>query len=171
LGSTSGGNSTADFQVYYRTFDDYVTQSVAVFEGEVLSEARGAVTGNGEYREQVRVLQIKIRHVLSGVRPNAEVLRFDDFGWRQVEGRPEELERPEGYLRVEPGDVGIFAVRTSDNRIFGFVNDQAVFLLHGNDVRDTDRRDPFVREGEGLSADELRAGIREAAPRLGRSPF
>ena len=170
LGSVSGGNSRADFQFFFRNFDDYVSQSSAVFEGEVISESRGAVNAKDEYREQVRVLQIRVRDALSGFQPSTAVVRVDDFGWRQVRGKAEEVDRPQGYLRLEVGDVGVFSVLTTDKRVYGFVNDQSVFLLNGDEVRDTDRQDPFVRDAERLSTNDLRDRIREAAVRNQRTP-
>ena len=126
LGSVGGGSSQ-DFSIYYRTFEDFVTQSSMVFEGEVVDEARGAATTRGELREQPGILQIEVREVLSGVRPDTDVLRVEDFGWWQAEGRPEQVHRPGGHLRVEVG------------------------------------------EAESLSAEELRARIRQTAARVGRT--
>lgn len=169
LDSLAGGSSVADFHFHYRTFDDFVSQSSVIFEGEVVSEERGAATTQNEVRDQTRVLQLRVKEVLSGFQPSNGAVRVDDFGWLQVRGQEERVDRPGGYLRVEVGDVGIFNVSTTDKKVYGFTNDQAVFLIHGDEVRDTDRPSPFVREAERLTADELRGRIRAVAATLGRS--
>lgn len=169
LSSVGAGSSVVDFQFHFRTFDDFVRHSSVIFEGEVVNERRGAATTQSEVRDQPRVLQLRVWRVLSGFQPSEGVLRVDDFGWLQVRGQAERVDRPGGYLRVEVGDVGIFNVSTTDKKVYGFTNDQAVFLIHGNDVRDTDRPSPFVREAERLTAGELREKIRTVAVSLGRS--
>ncbi len=169
LDNLAGGSSVADFQFHFRTFDDFVRNSSVIFEGEVVSEERGPASTQNEVQDQTRDLRLKEKEVLSGFQPSDGVVRVDDFGWLQVRGQAERVHRPGGYLRVEVGDVGIFNVSTTDKKVYGFTNDQAVFLVHGDEVRDTDRPSPFVREAEALSAAELREKIRAVAARLGRS--
>lgn len=148
---------------HFEDLASMVATSAAVVRGSVVGSSRGKVIDEKEVAYTRKLLDIQVEETLAG-KPIGPHIQVEVSGWRQVDGAAETELRLADEPSVDVGDQGIFFLYDfeHDGR-YGMVNTQGVYLVaDGQQVRDSHRADPLVRELEALTMAGLIQRVQQA---------
>lgn len=156
-------NSYATWKFHFDTSAEMLATADLVVEGKVTGVGRGRILpGNSEVRQQLKEFRITATRVWKGaVAPGPFVV--EDAGWA-ISTAPGEGEMElviADMIQPAPGDHGVFFLsrNRSDGRL-SFINNQGLYLVSGDQVRDTSRSNPLVDSLERLSESGLHQQLR-----------
>jgi hypothetical protein len=148
---------------YVEVFDEpmeFVLDADSVIIGRVVSEERGAASGEADARGRSRYLSVRVERLLAG-RPVDNPLTVTVPGWITIDG-VEHTIVVENDIRLEAGDRGVMSLVIAGDEA-AFVNNEAVILVEEGQALDTNREGETVEELENHSESELIAWVEAVA--------
>lgn len=140
----------------FSSVEEFVKLPEMVAVVTVTAEKEHAGRKSEEVTVSRRMLTMKVEEALAGqVPPTLEVV---DFGSVATNSGHRPQVAHDG-IRLQVGDRAIVAVNRFGGELW-LVNNQAAYLLADGEVKDTDRKDPVIREIERLSETEVKERVR-----------
>jgi hypothetical protein len=159
-----------DYAAHYGGVDELVEAADAVVVGRVAGTSRGRALDQGDVVFTIMDVRVAVERVWAGRMP-APSFTIEQTGWERVDRRSgwrglfdpagEREWRLEGELRLEEGDRGVFFLaRSGQAPGWELLAPEALYLVDGAELADTERSDPTVRSIEQMTVAELEAAVR-----------
>jgi hypothetical protein len=152
-------NAFASWKFHFDTSAEMLATADYVVEGDVSGVSRGRILpGDSEVKQQLKEFRILPTRIWKGTIAH-DPLIVEDAGW-EISTAPGEGEMElviADTIQPTPGDHGLFYLRKNrSNGRLSFINNQGLFLVSGDKIKDTSRSDPLVDDIERLTVSSLR---------------
>ena len=159
-----------DYAAHYGSVGELVEAADAVVVGRVAGTSRGRVLDQGDVVLTIMDVRVAVERVWAGRMP-APSFTIEQTGWERVDRRSgwrglldpagEREWRLEGELRLEEDDRGVFFLARSPQAPgWELLAPEALYLVDGAELADTERSDPTVRRIESMTVAQLEAAVR-----------
>jgi hypothetical protein len=164
-------NAKGQWIYHFNNMGEMVATSDLVAIGTVKGVTRGRILpGNSEVKQQLKNINVQVDEVLSGDLTTSSIV-VETAGWEisDATGEGEQEIILAETAQLQAGDQAtLFLAPYAAASHYSFLNNQALFKLQGNEVADTERSDPFVRDIERLNTAQLKEKIKEAKEAVAR---
>jgi hypothetical protein len=149
----------ATFKYHFDSVPQMLATAKVVLEGKVVDVGRGRRLGATQQVKEIRIHPIKVWR--GNVQQDPLVV--EDIGW-EISPDPGEGEKEliiAGTIQPKVGDHGVFFL-TEDYGALTFMRNQGIYLIDVGQVKDTGRRDPFIRRVEMMTKTQLDQMLQES---------